>query len=56
MLKHSQTNKQAQTPELFHRITIDTNSRINKQTNNQAQTLEGTADPYPAHITTSKQS
>jgi hypothetical protein len=56
MLKHLQTNKQTQTPELIHRITTDTNSRTNKQTNNQAQTLERTTDPYPAHITSSKQS
>jgi len=56
MLKHAQTNKQTWTPKLIHRITIDTNSRTNKQTNNQAQILEHTADPYPAHITSSKQS
>jgi len=32
MLKHSQTNKQTQTPELIHRITIDTNSRTSRLT------------------------
>jgi len=47
MPKHSQNNKQTQTPKLIHRIKTDTNSRTNKQTNNQAQTLERTAHPNP---------